>query len=239
MLPATRPMVEATDQLRAAAARFMNIDDVTTGEGAEYHVRFRGRLLMDSIEAYPLAAESFRKLGYTPLFRKDGDTHVVLAVAGTHDPRPSRAWVNLVMFGLTVFSVALTGAYASYVGPDPVSAFDWLRFLATGVPFAVAMLGILLAHELGHYFAARYHKVAVTLPYFIPFPLSPFGTMGAFIQLKAPPTNRRVLLDIGVAGPFAGLIVALPILIYGLATSPVGPLPAVIPPGQLSSTLGS
>jgi membrane-associated protease RseP (regulator of RpoE activity) len=225
--------------LRAAAARFMQIDDTTFGEGAEYQVRFRGRLLMESTQAYAMAAESFRALGYTPLFRKDGDTHVVLAVAGAPVPRPSRIWINYVMFGLTILSVLFTGASYSWTGDLPARAADWLAFLAAGVPFTIAMLGILLAHELGHYFAARYHRVAVTLPYFIPFPLSPFGTMGAFIQLKAPPTNRRVLLDIGVAGPFAGLIVALPILIYGLATSPVGPLPATIAAGQGFSIEGN
>jgi len=132
-----------------------------------------------------------------------------------------------------------TGANYGTNGTFPATAADWLPFLAAGIPFTIAMLGILLAHELGHYFAARYHRVAVTLPYFIPFPLSPFGTMGAFIQLKAPPTNRRVLLDIGVAGPFAGLIVALPVLIYGLATSPVGPLPSAIAVGEGFSIEGN
>jgi membrane-associated protease RseP (regulator of RpoE activity) len=227
-------MVEATDRLRVAVARFMQIDDTTLGEGPEYLVRFRGRLLMESTQAYALAAESFRELGFTPLFRKDGGTHVVLAVAGTLNPRPNRVWINYLMFALTIVSVLFTGAGYGYEGPAPATAAEWLRFLAAGVPFTFAMLGILLAHELGHYFAARYHRVAVTLPYFLPlpYPLSPIGTLGAFIKLKAPPTNRRVLLDIGVAGPFAGLIVALPVLLYGLATSPVGPLPTSVAPGE-------
>jgi membrane-associated protease RseP (regulator of RpoE activity) len=87
---------------------------------------------------------------------------------------------------------------------------------------------------------ARYHKVAVTLPYFIPLPyLSPFGTMGAFIMLKSPPTNRRVLLDIGIAGPLAGFLVAIPVLIYGLMTSPVQPLPTTFLPGQGISLEGN
>jgi membrane-associated protease RseP (regulator of RpoE activity) len=85
------------------------------------------------------------------------------------------------------------------------SAWDLLRpeNLIKGLPFAATLLGILAAHEFGHYFAARYHKVAVTLPYFIPMPLT-FGTLGAFIQLKEPVPDRRKLFDIGVAGPLAG-----------------------------------
>jgi membrane-associated protease RseP (regulator of RpoE activity) len=118
-------------------------------------------------------------------------------------------------------SVLVTGAFYAATSL-PTSLAAWGAFVWRGVPFLVSMVGILLAHEFGHYFAARYHKIAVTLPYFIPLPLvSPLGTMGAFIQLKAPPTNRRVLLDIGIAGPLAGFCVALPILIYGLLTSPV------------------
>jgi membrane-associated protease RseP (regulator of RpoE activity) len=87
------------------------------------------------------------------------------------------------------------------------------------------MMAILTAHEFGHYLAARYHKTAVTLPYFLPFPGSPFGTLGAFIQLKQPPRNRRVLMDIGLAGPLAGMVVAVPVLLYGLAQSKVAHLP--------------
>lgn len=216
-------------RLRAAVQQFMQIDDTTAGEGAEYAVRFRGRLTQDSVAAYALASQLFRAAGFTPLFRPDGDRHAVLALRGTIDPKPSRAWVNLLMFVLTVVSVLLVGGSYGYTGAFPATAADWGTFMLGGLPFTVAILGILLAHEFGHYFAARYHKIAVTLPYFIPFP-SLLGTMGAFIQLKEPPTNRRVLLDIGVAGPLAGLVVALPVLFYGLLTSPVSHIPFVLPP---------
>jgi membrane-associated protease RseP (regulator of RpoE activity) len=93
--------------------------------------------------------------------------------------------------------------------------------LQLGLSYGLSILAILLAHEFGHYLAARYHKADVTLPYFFPFPFSSFGTLGAFIQMKSPPKNKRVLHDIGVAGPLAGLVVAIPILLIGLALSPV------------------
>jgi membrane-associated protease RseP (regulator of RpoE activity) len=94
-----------------------------------------------------------------------------------------------------------------------------------GLIFAASLFAILGAHEFGHYLAARYHKCAVTLPYFLPFPGSLFGTLGAFIRLKEPPRNRKVLLDIGLSGPLAGLIVAVPVLLIGLANSGIDQLP--------------
>jgi membrane-associated protease RseP (regulator of RpoE activity) len=239
MLPTTIPQIETADLLRSAVSQFMHITDTTAGNGKDYAVRFRGRLSMESTQAYALAADTFRPLGYTALFRKEDDAHVVLALPGTIQPEPSKVWINGVLFALTVISVLLTGAFYGYTGPDPSTLVEWIVFLASGWPFLLSMLGILLAHELGHYFAARYHKVAVTLPYFLPFPLSPFGTLGAFIRLKSAPTNRRVLLDIGIAGPLAGLVIALPVLIYGLATSPVTSLGAALPPGQLLQLEGN
>ena len=99
-----------------------------------------------------------------------------------------------------------------------------IQSLPAGLPFAISMLAILLAHEFGHYLVGRYHHSPVTLPYFIPLPLSPFGTMGAFIQMKAPPKNKRTLLDIGIAGPLSGLLVAIPVLFLGLSLSEVSPI---------------
>jgi hypothetical protein len=221
-------------RLQAAAAQFMAIEDTTVGDGqsAPYSVRFRGRLKDESQQAYAIATEAFGHLGHTPLFRSEHDRDVVLAMPGLVRPRASRVWINAVLLMLTVASVLLTGADYSHTGPLPETGAEWLAFFAGGLPFLLSMLGILMAHELGHYFAARYHKVVVSLPYFIPFPLSPFGTLGAFIQLKSPPTNRRVLLDIGLAGPIAGLLVAVPVLLYGLWTSPLEPIPAALPAGQ-------
>ncbi len=218
----------APEALQAAAAQVMRIDDTTHGDGKSFVVRFRGELTMDSIEAYALVSEKFRALGCTALFRKENGMHVVLALKGTLNPSPSRASLAYVMFGLTALSVLFTGGVYGWDGPAPATFAEWIAVALSGWPFLISLLGILLAHELGHYVAARIHRVAVTLPYFLPlpYPLSIFGTLGAFIQLKAPPTNKRVLLDIGLAGPLAGFVVAVPVLIYGLVTSaPLRALP--------------
>jgi membrane-associated protease RseP (regulator of RpoE activity) len=89
-----------------------------------------------------------------------------------------------------------------------------------GVEYAVLILGFLTAHEFGHYFAAKYHRVPCTLPYYIPFPITPmfpisFGTMGAVIKIRGAIPNRKALFDIGVAGPLAGFVVCYGFLVYG------------------------
>lgn len=94
--------------------------------------------------------------------------------------------------------------------------------LLTGLPFSLTLMAILLAHELGHYFACKYYGVDATPPYFIPFPL-PIGTFGAFIRIRAPIYSKRILFDVAVAGPLAGFFLLLPALAIGIAYSKVIP----------------
>ncbi len=124
-------------------------------------------------------------------------------------------WLHLLLFIATVGTTSLAGALMSGHEPAPT-----LAFLSTGLPFSASLLGILGIHELGHYFASRRHGVDASLPFFIPFPTI-IGTFGAFIKIKSPIPDRRSLFDIGFAGPAAGFIVAIPILIVGLALSEV------------------
>ncbi|NPV85874.1 MAG: site-2 protease family protein [Anaerolineae bacterium] len=196
-------------------------------------VRYRGRLYnQDSAAAYDQLAELLKPYHITPLFRWDGGRHAVLLVPGKPQPKPSNPWVNLGLFVATLLSVLVTGALYGLQEPLPAEpAAAALALVQRGWPFALSMLLILGAHEFGHYLAGRFHGLHVTLPYFIPFPFSPFGTLGAFISMKGIPKNRRVLLDVGIAGPLSGLLVALPVLWIGLKLSHIEPLPLAVPQG--------
>lgn len=232
------------DRYTQIVERILRIDDITWGNPErDYLVRYRGHLRIDSATAYDQLAAALRPLEITPLFRREEDSHVVLLVQGVIRPTPSNPWVNVALFLITLFSMILAGTLYSYQGDTGETLGELLRTLMLhldeGIPFAVSLLSILLAHELGHYLAGRYHHTAVTLPYFLPFPLSPFGTLGAFIRLKEPPKNRRVLLDIGVAGPLAGLVLAIPILILGLSLSEIDRLPAFLSAGEALSLEGN
>jgi Zn-dependent protease len=220
----------ATDESEAGDALLM------IGQNSRVIAVFEGVLTMDSKEAYDKIDALFAPHSYIPLFRVNPEgKHIVIAVTGRTRPQERPWWPNALLFVLTVFSVLLMGL-AIAVGEidfyDPALAnqviANGLTEIWRGLPYAISILLILGAHELGHYFAARRHKLAVTLPYFIPEPffLSPFGTLGAFIQLRQPIRNRKALMDIGASGPLIGLLFAIPILIIGLLTSPVGPLPS-------------
>ena len=189
-------------------------------------IRLRGELMMAADEAYDIVLSRFRNLGYTPLFRRDEGTDVIMAMPGelpTSEARP------LLAGGLFIATV-LSALFAGIMGQERVLADGFqVGDLIHGWPFALSLLTILVAHELGHYFVARHFGTAVSLPYFIPMPLSPFGTFGAVINMKAPPANRRQLLAIAAAGPLAGFVLAIPILIIGLSLSNVGPMPAGVP----------
>jgi membrane-associated protease RseP (regulator of RpoE activity) len=213
-----------TEVLNALVSRVFRIEDVTTTSDPQKgtQLRYRGRLLdEDSVSAYDRLATSVKPHGLTPLFRLEKGEQVIYLVNTPPKQKPANPWVNVILFVITVFSVMLAGATPE--GPLPADPggqiLALLRSIFTGWPFALAMLGILLAHEFGHYLVSRYHKTPATLPYFIPFPFSPLGTMGAAILMKGIPKNKRILFDIGVAGPLAGMLIAIPVLFLGLRLS--------------------
>ncbi|MEW6402117.1 MAG: site-2 protease family protein [Chloroflexota bacterium] len=218
-----------TEILTSLVSRVFRIDDITAGNPEKgYLARYRGQLLIeDSAAAYDQLADSLKPYGITPLFRIEDGRHVIYLGPSRPEPKESNISTNIMLFVLTVFSVLFAGVQMAEIeGPVPTDEMGLLLFLLKNIwmgwPFAVSLLGILLAHEFGHYLMSRYHKTPATLPYFIPFPLSPLGTMGAAILMRGIPKNKRILFDIGVAGPLAGLVVAIPVLLIGLSLSSTG-----------------
>ncbi len=216
--PETPDLYAHVDDLRRDIADLFMVYDTTLDYPEKGYIRFRGRFLVDPGDSFAELRRRFERHGYTPTADQDGDRVSLLALPVVFDHPQSRWSINLILFIATVLSTLFVGA--SY----GATTAEQLWQLWRGIPFAGSILLILGAHELGHYFAARRHDVPVTLPYFIPMPLSLFGTLGAFIRLQGPVTNRRALFDVGAAGPLAGLVFAVPILIIGLATSEVGPI---------------
>lgn len=204
-------------------SRIFHIDDLTTGDPQKgFLVRYRGHLLPeDSAAAYDQLADSLKQYNITPLFRLEKEQQIIYLAPSKPAPKPTRVSVNIILFILTVLSVMIAGAQPESTMPSDIvgQILALLKSILTGWPFALSLLGILLTHELGHYFMSRYHKTAATLPYFIPLPFSLLGTMGAAILMQSTPKNKRVLFDIGVAGPLAGMVVAIPVLFIGLALS--------------------
>jgi len=215
-----------TELLTSLVSRVFRIEDVTTDDSPKGRlVRYRGHLIdEDSSIAYDKLAELVKPYGLTPLFRIEKEAQVIYLAPTPAEQKLPNPWVNIVLFIATVFSVMLAGAQPE--GPVPSDLVGQLlamfKAIFTGWPFALSLLGILLAHEFGHYLVSRYHKTPATLPYFIPFPLSPLGTMGAAILMKGIPKNKRILFDIGVAGPLAGMVIAIPVLFFGLSLSKLG-----------------
>jgi len=128
--------------------------------------------------------------------------------------------INIVLFILTFFTTTIAGI-AWIAGP--VAAFNLNNF-HLGLPYSLSILFVLGVHEFGHYFAAKYHRVKATLPYFIPFPVSDiflnFGTLGAVIKTKSIIPDKKSMFDIGVAGPIASFLASVGLLIYGFTHLP-------------------
>ena len=149
--------------------------------------------------------------------------------------RPARLWLHVLLLIATLVTCSAAGARLAVNFEAGKPAFvvesdllDWIlpyqepSRLFDGLPFAIALLGILMAHEMGHYLACRHYRLDATLPFFLPGP-SLIGTFGAFIRIRSAIFSRRTLFDVGVAGPIAGFVVLVPILLIGLQMSRVVP----------------
>ncbi len=224
------PMKEETLEPEAAAGEENIIDPaiVKSTEDvfrplAHYRVGeqtvIEGRLLGDPDRAYRVMKERFEPSGLKPLLQEDDAGRTILMFAPV-DAQPEKAasrfpWLNLGLFVATLLTTTWAGA-----AHQGVNLWIEPEKFTVGLPYALGLMLILGVHELGHYVAARLHGMKVTLPYFIPVPFA-LGTFGAFIQMKSLTENRRALFDVGVAGPLAGLVIAIPALWIGLEFSTI------------------
>ncbi len=224
-----RPAPPPSEDLLAAEDRLRrNVEDVLIVRDRQIRggvIVFRGVLTTEPRRALDVLIERFRPLGYTPFLRQEADAVAVQAWPLAETAVSRRIGVNVLLFVVTCLSTLVAGL--SFAGSPTFDALrsspSAARFLA-GTPFAVTLMAILVVHEFGHYFTARYYRAAVSLPYFIPAPLG-FGTLGAIILMRSPARDRNSLFDIAAAGPLAGLAVAFPAILLGLAWSSVVPAP--------------
>jgi membrane-associated protease RseP (regulator of RpoE activity) len=216
----------AIDELRTRVADIMTVENAEV-DAVGRAIAFTGHLRVGAEDAFEKLKTRFQELGYVPLLseNENGENQVIVAIKGTLQAvLAQRPWLNLLLFALTLVTTTLFGGqYASQLSHQPLSLMEMV--LTYGLPFSLTLLTILGVHELGHYVQARRHQLPVTLPYFIPMPFG-LGTFGAFIRMRGAVENKRALFDVGVGGPIAGALVAIPLYIVGLLMSTVINSPA-------------
>jgi membrane-associated protease RseP (regulator of RpoE activity) len=187
----------------------------------DFWARMQGRLLYRADEEFVQPGEieqittALKNRGLFPHVEKRNGEYLLFILPQDNAKKASKAWVNLLLFVATVITTMIAGAFW-----DGRNFFEDFSQILYGWKYSLAVLAILTSHEMGHYIAARLHKIRVTLPYYLPLPFLGLGTLGAFIRIKSQFSNRNALLDVGVAGPLAGIVVSLIFLILGYATLP-------------------
>lgn len=221
----TLPAAPTEDLLIIEDLLRRNIEDIMVIRERQirgHAIVFGGELRMAPARALDLLLPRLKPLGYTPFLKTERGKVWIQALPLAEVSASGNPLVNLALFLATCVStlVAGSGAFLSF------NPFTEPARLLQGVPFAFTLLSILGTHEFGHYFTARRYGASVSLPYFIPAP-PPFifGTLGAVIKMLSPARDKNSLFDIAAAGPFAGLVVAIPALLLGLSWSRVVAIP--------------
>ncbi|GGL27894.1 site-2 protease family protein [Halarchaeum grantii] len=210
---------------RALSSVFYVYDVVREGDELVYY----GEPLVDQRTLHQTAWPLFDERGYeVSIESRPGET--VLVAEPARESGAAFPWTNVALAVLTVLTTLYAGTQWYHV--DPLS-LDVVRAL----PFVAAVMGVLGVHEFGHYLMSRYHDVDASLPYFIPIPFTPIGTLGAVIKMKGVMPDRKALFDIGVAGPVAGLVATIVVSAVGLLLPPIS-VPAA-PAGTVSIAFGN
>lgn len=215
----TQPRMLSEAEQPDSVKAVMDIEIATKDGGIQ---AFQGTLKLPATDVFETLSRTL-KSGGTPLIQEDerqGESIIllpgeILDEAGENRTRPQIHWL---LFALTILTTTWAG-----VAHQGINLFRQPERFSEGLPYSLGLLAILGVHELGHYFAARRHGIDVTLPFFIPVPFA-LGTFGAFIKMRSPSQTRTALFDVAVAGPLAGLVIAIPALLIGLRTSTILPL---------------
>lgn len=230
------------EQIKSAVGHYFPFYDIKVErEAITFFCRIDEERLEENFESLRVSLSSY---GYIPIIRREaGET--VIHVVMKPEKKTRSIWVNLTLFSATLLTTMFTGALLvsgeiTIWGVSNLSAVFSLNNLIEGfMLFSLPLLTILGVHEMGHYFVSKMHGIATSLPFFIPVPpIFSFniGTFGALISSRDPLSNRKILFDVGIAGPVAGFIVAIPITVFGVMTS------EIIPRGSIekgSMVLGS
>ncbi len=229
------------DLIGTQVKRIFAVEDFTLGTSQQnYVVRYRGRLVaQDSSQAYDQLAESLKPISLTPLFRVENGQQIILIEKTPPPVKPAKTTLNWIMLVLTILSVITSGGLSQIENMPGNILQAALLILKEGWPFAVSLMSILLAHEMGHYLVARAYGYSVSLPYFIPLPFTQLGTMGAVIFAKERYKNRRITFDMAAAGPLAGLLASVVVLVIGLSLSNLDRIPSVVSQGRLFQIEGN
>jgi Zn-dependent protease len=224
------------------ARELAGIFDAEAWEARDGAVRFRGRLLLEPDRAFAILSDRLRPLGYVPQLLRPDEIALLRLPPARLPSGARRPWLPAVLFLATVLTTFWAGAtdfdsvqglwdfahalLATILGGGPsLKPPRILLDFRGGLVFSASIMTILGVHELGHYVTARLYGMRVSLPYFIPMPISLMGTMGAVIRMRSPVPHRRALFDVGIAGPLAGLAVAIPVAVVGLYLSTPVPAP--------------
>lgn len=194
-------------------------------------VAFFCRVDEDSLEQnFDSLRKSLSDKGYIPMLRVEHGEHIIYIINKPKRKQKS-VWINIILLIATIITTVLTGALLNsgysdlYSAPDLTEVLTLENLLNGAIYFSFPLLSILLIHEMGHYFTSRRYKLNASLPYFMPIPpIVPgfnIGTFGALISSGDPMPNKKALFDVGISGPLAGFIVAIPVAVIGIATSEV------------------
>jgi Zn-dependent protease len=220
------PLPPEVRQVDEVVAEVMMVAERTIEAHDKTFIRYIGQLILPSEEAFAHLDTRLQPLNYLATLNVDEQTgqHIIMVV-NERPVQKNHHWLpHLVLLILTFFSTMFMGALVFGDVEETGLLFSEGKIF-TGLPYAISIMLILGAHEMGHYLVGRYYKYNLTLPYFIPMPLVLTGTMGAVILAGEPIRNRKQLFDFAIAGPLGGLVFAIPILLIGIATAQIDKLP--------------